>query len=97
VEIRFRGTGGGILFRPATGQLTYSLIGGGFTAATIHRGGQDHPGPAIMVLATHPFDRLVGHEILSALDREKLMSGELYLRAARRAPGNEVRIPLKPL
>jgi amidase len=78
-------------FDPATSNLTYNVKPpeGELLAATLHRAEKDGNGPAIAVLKT-----LTGTEQLSNQDRDKLMSGALYLRIATRS--NSVRIPLKP-
>jgi amidase len=78
-------------FDLATSNLTYNIKPpeGELLAATLHRVEKDGNGPAIAVLKT-----LTGTEQLSNPDRERLMSGGLYLRIATRS--NTVRIPLKP-
>ena len=87
---------------PTTNELSYKLYASGFAdadllAATIHRQGKDGNGPVIAVLAYHPFETIEGATILSDPDREKMMSGGLYLRLATRSKvTNNLRISLKP-
>jgi hypothetical protein len=89
-------------FDPATNELTYNVAAAGFPegeilAATIHRAANGENGPAIAVLSNHGFQNISGSETLSDPDREKLMSGGLYLRIASRSPGsNNLRISLRP-
>jgi hypothetical protein len=89
-------------FDPATNDLAYSVTADGFAegdilAASIHRAGKDGNGPAIAVLANHNFKSIEGTERLSDPDREKLLSGGLYLRiAARSRSSDNLRISLKP-
>ena len=93
-------------FDPATNLLTYSLqpdgiAAGELLAATVHRKvkddiAKDQNGPVIAVLANHGFQALEGSERLSDPDRERLMTGGLYLRfAARSAAINNMRIALR--
>jgi Asp-tRNA(Asn)/Glu-tRNA(Gln) amidotransferase A subunit family amidase len=83
-------------FDPMTNELKYSLAGSGI-AATLHRTFKDDAGPAIAVLSNHPFDKLAGAETLSGPDREKLLSGGLYVRIATRGKDSAaIRIPLTP-
>lgn len=90
-------------FDPTTNDLTYSITAAGFPegeilAATIHRADKDGNGPAIAVLSNHAFQAIAGSETLSDPDREKLMSGALYLRIASRSPvTNNMRISLQPV
>jgi amidase len=90
-------------FDPATSELSYNVAAAGFPqgdilAATIHRATKDDTGPAILVLSNHTFQSISGAEKLSNPDREKLMTGGLYLRiAAKSRTVNNLRIPLKPL
>ena len=89
-------------FDPATNDLTYTLTAAGFPegeilAATIHRAVKDDNGPAIAVLSNHPFKNISGTERLSGQDRQKLISGGLYLRIATRSKStNNLRVVLKP-
>lgn len=87
-------------FDSATSALTYDLTAGfpegEVLAATIHRVVKDDNGPVIFVLANHPFHGIAGTETLSDPDRERLMSGGLYLRIALRSKtAGNLRIPLK--
>ena len=88
-------------FDSATNALTYKLTAGfpegEVLAATIHRMVKDDNGPVIFVLANHAFQSIAGTEMLSDPDRERLMSGGLYLRIALRSktPGY-MRISLQP-
>ncbi len=89
-------------FDPTTNQLTYNVTATGFPegellAATIHRVDKGGNGPAIGVLANHAFQTIAGSETLSDPDRERMMSGSLYLRIASRSPStNNLRIVLQP-
>jgi amidase len=89
-------------FDPATGKLAYNVTAEGFSideilAATIHRKGSGENGPVIAVLANHAFKRIEGTENLSDPDREKLMTGALYLRIGSRSKGTDnMRIKLQP-
>ncbi|HLG99475.1 MAG TPA: amidase family protein [Bryobacteraceae bacterium] len=89
-------------FDPSTNELTYSLTAAGFpegeiVAATIHRVDKGGNGPAIAVLSNRTFQTIAGSETLSDPDREKLMSGGVYLRIASRSPAtNNMRISLQP-
>jgi Asp-tRNA(Asn)/Glu-tRNA(Gln) amidotransferase A subunit family amidase len=89
-------------FDPAAGELTYDLTAAGFPegdilAATLHRATKGDSGPAIAVLSNHPFRAISGTATLSDPDREKMMSGSLYLRIAARSKSNDnLRISLKP-
>ena len=89
-------------FDPTTNDLGYNLTAGGFAeneilAATIHRQGKEENGPVIAVLSNRAFKSLTGTERLTDPDREKLMSGGLYLRITTRASNtNNLRIPVKP-
>jgi hypothetical protein len=91
-----------LTFDPSTNDLFYNITASGFAdgeilAATIHRAGEGGNGPAISVLANHAFQTLAGTERLSDPDREKMMSGGLYLRiAARSKSADNLRISLKP-
>jgi amidase len=84
-------------FDRTTNELTYAIAPAGFASdeimlATIHRAPPGENGPAIAVLKT-----LTGSEPLSNIDRQALMSGNLYLRIATRSKiTNNLRIPLKP-
>ena len=52
--------------------------------------------PVIAVLANHTFQSIAGSEKLSDPDREKLMTGGLYLRiAARSRNADNLRIAVK--
>jgi amidase len=87
---------------PATNELTYDVTAAGFPegdilAATLHRAAKDDSGPAISVLSNHAFQSISGTEKLSDPDREKMMSGGLYLRIASRSKiTDNLRISLKP-
>lgn len=89
-------------FDQTTNELTYSVTTAGFPegdilAATLHRAGKGDSGPAISVLSNHTFQSIAGTEKLSDPDREKMMSGGLYLRIASRSKGTDnLRISLKP-
>jgi Asp-tRNA(Asn)/Glu-tRNA(Gln) amidotransferase A subunit family amidase len=89
-------------FDPATGELTYNVTAARFPegeilAATIHRVSKGESGPAISVLSNHPFQSISGKETLSDPDREKMMSGGLYLRIASRSKSTDnLRISLQP-
>jgi len=89
-------------FDPATNELTYGITTDGFApdeilAATIHRVTTGDSSPAIYVLSNHGFKSIAGTERLSDPDREKLMSGALYLRIATRSKStNNMRVSLKP-
>jgi len=99
------GTGtvsGKFTFDPATNELRYDVSAVGFSdgeilAATIHRAGGGGNGPVIAVVANHAFQSVAGSETLSDPDRERLMSGGLYLRIAARSAGvNNLRMTLRP-
>ena len=89
-------------FDPATSELAYELSAAGFAegdvlAATIHRITKGESGPVIAVLANHGFQKIAGSETLSDPDREKMMSGRLYLRIAARSKNTDnLRITIKP-
>ena len=89
-------------FDPATNELTYNVTAAGFPegdllAATLHRAVKGDSGPAISVLSNHAFQSLGGTEKLSDPDRERMMSGGLYLRIAARSKSTDnLRISLKP-
>ena len=89
-------------FDTTTNELTYNLTMSGFPegeilAATIHRVDKDGNGPAIAVLANHGFQAIAGSETLSDPDRERMMTGSLYLRITSRSPStNNLRIVLQP-
>jgi amidase len=89
-------------FDPATSELTYNVTAAGFAegeilAATIHRAATGENGPVIWVLANHGFKNIAGAGTLSNPDRDKLMSGGLYLRIASQSKStNNLRVPLKP-
>jgi hypothetical protein len=89
-------------FDPAASELTYHVTAAGFPegdilAATIHRRATSESGPAISVLSKHAFQSISGKEMLSDPDRERMMSGGLYLRiAARSKSTNNLRISVKP-
>ena len=88
-------------FDSATNELTYNVTNdlpeGEILAATIHRAEKDDNGPVISVVSNHAFQSIAGIETLSDPDRERLMSGGLYLRIAlrSRSTGN-MRISLQP-
>ena len=87
---------------PATSELAYEVTANGFAegdilAASIHRLTKEPNGPAIAILANHAFTKIAGTETLSDPDREKLLSGGLYLRLATRSKSTDnLRLPLKP-
>jgi Asp-tRNA(Asn)/Glu-tRNA(Gln) amidotransferase A subunit family amidase len=89
-------------FDPATNELTYNLTAAGFPegdilAATIHRATKGDSGPVIGVLSNHGFQSLAGTQTLSDPDREKMMTGGLYLRiTARSKSSDNMRISLQP-
>ena len=89
-------------FDPATNVLTYAVTATGFAegeilGATIHRLAKGDSGPAIAVLANHAFQSVSGTQQLSDPDREKMLSGGLYLRIASRSKSSDnLRISLKP-
>ncbi|HEX6897834.1 MAG TPA: amidase family protein [Bryobacteraceae bacterium] len=89
-------------FDPTTNELKYNLAATGFPendilAATIHHVDKGGNGPAIAVLTNHAFQTIAGSETLSDPDREKMMSGGLYLRIAARSAGtNNLRISIQP-
>jgi amidase len=89
-------------FDRTTNELTYNVTATGIPegeilAATIHRVEKDGNGPAIAVVANHSFQTVAGSDTLSDPDRERLMSGSLYLRVASRSPStNNMRMPLHP-
>ena len=89
-------------FDPATGELTYDVTAAGFAegdvlAATIHRTAGGQSGPVIAVLSNHGFQNIAGSETLSDPDREKMMSGGLYLRIAARSKSTDnLRIRIQP-
>jgi amidase len=89
-------------FDPATSDLEYAITTAGFAEneillASIHRISKEENGPAIAVLANHPFQSLTGHEMLSNQDREALIAGNLYLRLATSSKmTNNMRLRLKP-
>ena len=89
-------------FDPATNELTYEIAAAGFPegeilAATIHRATKGANGPAISVLSNHAFQTISGSETLSDPDREKMMSGGLYLRIASRSKStNNLRLIIQP-
>jgi hypothetical protein len=91
-----------LTFDPTTNELTYTVTAAGFpegdiVAATIHRTTKGDSGPVISVLSNHAFHSISGTEKLSDPDREKMMSGSLYLRIASRSKGTDnLRISLKP-
>jgi amidase len=93
---------GKFTFDPATNEITYNVTAAGFPegdilAATIHRATKGDSGPAIAVLSNHAFQTISGTERLSDPDREKMMSGGLYLRIATRSKSTgNLRISLKP-
>jgi Asp-tRNA(Asn)/Glu-tRNA(Gln) amidotransferase A subunit family amidase len=89
-------------FDPATSELTYNITAAGFPegeilAATIHRAAKGQSGPVISVLSNHAFRSISRTEKLSDPDRERMMSGGLYLRIASRSKSTDnLRISLKP-
>ena len=89
-------------FDPATGELKYDVAASGFPkdeilSASLHRTVKNDIGPAILLISNHAFDNVAGTERLASPDREKLLSGGLYLRIAIRGENaDSIRIPLKP-
>lgn len=89
-------------FDSTTNELTYNVTAAGFSesailAATIHRVDKNGNGPVIAVVSNHSFQTITGSETLSDPDRERLMSGGLYLRIASRSPNaNNMRLSLQP-
>lgn len=89
-------------FDSTTNELRYSVTAAGFSdgeilALTIHRIEKGENGPAIAVLSNHAFQTIAGSETLSDPDRERLMTGRLYLRIASRSPStNNMRVSLQP-
>ena len=83
-------------------KLTYNITAAGFPesailADTIHRVDKGGTGPVIAVVSNHSFQTVAGSETLSDPDRERLMSGGLYLRIASRSPStNNMRLSLQP-
>jgi hypothetical protein len=64
----------------------------------MHRKSKGENGPAFAVLSNHAFKSIAGTERLSDPDREKLMSGGLYLRIGTRSKiTDNMRISLKPV
>jgi hypothetical protein len=88
-------------FDPTTNELTYDVTTAGFSdgeilAATLHRAEKGETGPVIAVLSNHSFQSITGSETLSDPDRERLVSGGLYVRIASRSPNvNNLRISLQ--
>jgi len=88
-------------FDETTNELAFSVTASGFPtgdilAATLHRVEKGDTGPVIAVLANHTFQSVAGSEKLSDPDREKLMTGGLYLRIAARSRNTDnLRIPVK--
>src|SRR5579871_6071434 len=81
-------------FDPATNALSYNVTAAGFPegeilAATIHRTSKGDNGPVIAVLSSHAFKSIAGTETLSDPDREKMLSGGLYLRVRSRSKGTD--------
>ena len=81
-------------FDPTTNELSYKVTTAGFPegeilGATIHRAAKGESGPVISVLANHTFQSVEGRETLSDPDRERLMSGGLYLRIASRSRSSD--------
>jgi amidase len=77
-------------FDETTNELAFNVTAAGFPAgdilaATLHRVEKGDTGPVIAVLANHNFQSIAGSEKLSDPDREKLMTGGLYLRIAARS------------
>jgi Asp-tRNA(Asn)/Glu-tRNA(Gln) amidotransferase A subunit family amidase len=89
-------------FDPATSELSYEVTVSGIPAtellaATLHRAEKDDIGPAIALLANHPFTTISGIETLSNPDREKFTTGELYLEISTRSKAeSDMRMRLKP-
>ncbi|HLX45165.1 MAG TPA: amidase family protein [Bryobacteraceae bacterium] len=94
-------------FDLTTNDLTYMVTASGFAeneilSATMHRrpkseNGTRENGPAFAILANRAFKSVEGTERLSDPDREKLMSGDLYLRIGMRSKiTDNMRISLKP-
>lgn len=93
---------------PTTNDLTFAVTATGFAeneilSVTMHRtskveNGKGENGPAFAVLSNHTFKSIAGTERLSDPDREKLMSGGLYLRIGTRSKiTDNMRISLKPV
>lgn len=93
---------GKFTLNPSTNELAFEITATGFVdddilAATVHRTAKESNAPAIAVLANHAFKTIGGTEILSDPDRERLMSGGLYLRiTARSKSADNLRLSLKP-
>jgi amidase len=86
-------------FDPTTNQLAYQITAADLPilAASIHREAKGENGPAIAVLANHPFQTLAGAETLTDSDRARMMSGSLDLRITLRAPTTrDLRLSLQP-
>jgi len=86
-------------FDPTTNQLAYQITAADLPilAASIHREAKGENGPAIAVLANHPFQTLAGAETLTDPDRERMMSGSLDLRITLRSPTpRDLRLSLQP-
>ncbi len=89
-------------FDPATNDLSYTVTASGFgddeiLLATLHRVSKGENGPAFAVLSNRGFKTLAGSERLSDSDREKMMSGDLYLRIGTRSKiTDNMRLSLKP-
>ncbi len=105
-QSRVQGPGGALAAKftldPATSELAYEITATGFAesdilAASIHRLTKEPNGPAIAILANHAFTKIAGTETLSDPDREKLLSGGLYLRLATRSKNTDnLWLSLKP-
>jgi len=89
-------------FDPTTNDLGYTVSASGFAeneilSATMHRKSNGGSGPAFAILLNHAFTSVTGTERLSDPDREKMMSGNLYLRIGTRSKiTDNMRISLQP-
>jgi len=86
-------------FDPTINQLAYQITAADLPilAASIHREAKGENGPAIAVLANHPFQTLAGAETLTDPDRARMMSGSLDLRITLRSPTpRDLRLSLQP-
>ena len=89
-----RGVTGKFRLDPTTNELAYQVTAAGdVLSASIHRAAKGENGPAVWVLANRGFPKIEGSVTLSDPDRERLMSGGLYLRVGFRA--GEVRLAMQ--
>jgi amidase len=90
-------------FDPASNDLTWTVTASGFAEneillATMHRATNSGNGPAFAVLSNRDFKSIAGTERLTDPDREKMMTGGLYLRIGTRSKVTDnMRISLKPV